>query len=88
MDQKTLNMDKREAWVSCLRWTKTVSGNLRRLIETPNHAFIVVRERENSFRAMYKYGDEPWVTINYCPTLREAKIALLPCAREAEVAWH
>lgn len=76
------------AWNSPLRWTLTGSKNLRRIVDTPNHLFVVVEQLDQA-RALYRSVlNGGWITVAECESIDQAKAALLPCAFEAEVRWH
>ena len=74
--------------VATRRWTITGAGNLRRIVNTPGHTFLVVENR-NEVLALYRSCEDPtWITVAAKRTLAEAKAALLPCAIEAQVQWQ
>ena len=75
------------AWLATRRWAITGSGNRRRVVETPGHAFIVV-EKPEKVLALYKSDDDVnWITVAQKKTVAEAQVALLQCATEARVQW-
>jgi hypothetical protein len=79
--------DEQAAWCSRLKWTLTKTGNLRRIVKTPNHIFVT-HTADSSFRALYKGGDGDWIVVNESPTVEGAKIALMAFAKEAGVDWQ
>jgi len=79
---------KLDAWSATRRWTITGAGNLRRIVNTPGHAFVLV-EKKDEVLALYRSVEDPnWITDAVKRTLAEAKAALLPCAVEAQVQWR
>lgn len=74
-------------WNSIRRWTLTGNGNLRRIVSTTGHVFLVVAGPD-SVKALYKDGELPWTTIAVKKSVAEAKSALLSCADAARVAWQ
>ena len=79
---------KLDAWSATRRWTITGAGNLRRIVNTPGHAFVLV-EKKDEVLALYRSVEDPnWITVAVKRTLAEAKAALLPCAVEAQVQWR
>ena len=76
-----------DSWLATRRWTTTGSGNIRRVVNTRGHAFVVA-EMPEEVRALYMSDEDgKWVTIAVKKTLAEAMAALLPCAIEAQVQW-
>ena len=76
-----------DSWLATRRWTTTGSGNIRRVVNTRGHAFVVA-EMPEEVRALYMSDEDgKWVTIAVKKTLAEAKAALLPCAIEAQIQW-
>ena len=73
-------------WNSIRRWTRTTGGNLRRIVQTPGHLFVVAGDGDSA-TALYKDGDQPWTRVAVKTSIDEAKVALLPCAEDAGVAW-
>jgi hypothetical protein len=76
-----------DAWLATRRWSITGSGNIRRVVNTPGHTFVVA-EMPDEVRALYMSDEDgKWVIVAVKRTLAEAKAALLPCATEAQVQW-
>jgi hypothetical protein len=76
-----------DAWLAIRRWSITGSGNLRRMVNTPGHTFVVA-EMPEEVRALYKSDEDgKWVTVAVKKSVAEAQASLLPCAIEAQVQW-
>src|ERR1039458_9178259 len=46
-----------DAWLAIRRWSITGSGNLRRMVNTPGHTFVVA-EMPEEVRALYKSDED------------------------------
>lgn len=76
------------AWNSPLRWTLTSGKNLRRVVDTRGHAFVIVTKAGTSLSLYRSENNDGWIKVAECESIEDAKAALLTCALEVEVCWH
>jgi hypothetical protein len=69
-----------------LRWRLTQNGNWLRVVKNDYYGFLVVPEPDR-VKALYRHGNEGWITVAVVDSIEAAKAALFPYAEEAGVPW-